>query len=666
MKTFTLSLSLFFCCLSFGLHAATFTFISSFGNWNDPNSWDTGTVPNANDEVVIPAGRFAILPNGYTSQIENAIVNGYLFNFGTLYITNNFTTGLSIAGGYVSNRSTLIIEKAGQFGINAFNTGQYRNEGGSHTIIGKTGDDGMSFAPAAQLLNYGFIEILGGVIGDGIHCEGTFRNNPLGVIEISNCLEKGLWVQNGPFNNYGSISILGGVKDEGVQIEDCAIAFNRAGASIEVLEAGLTCFILKDSEFINEATASISLQACGQEASPIGLDIDGGIFDDGIFDNYGLLEIFDIQGSSSSTRGIMVDGFNGFFNNKANGIINIASITGTGISTRFEAIFENELDGIIIIQDVGQNGIDNHNAFINRGMIYSLSSEREGITSFFSSAIFDNFGLISIQNIGTALRALDVGGSSTFHNHTCGVVELDEGIDIFGTIINEGFLHTEGEHSAFSGPGTLNNSGVIEDEDGDLATLSGIVTNNGIIVSPKQGPLVAGVPVPNFLDLGSLADHEVLAVYRGPGAATTIAGTYNAITNTFTPNANGAGATLLYVEVENLIENCDDLFGMEIDNTPFADPQEKRIDTDNVVVDLQVAPNPTSGRFIISGIEAESAEWQIINTLGQSIWQGYVKRSGKFGNSIPKKCYCWDVLASRAITQWPIHPISHHPTILTP
>ena len=158
------ALSIFFSTIS----AQTNTWISANGDWSNSNKWSLNHVPNANEDVVIPAGSDVNLNmDGYTKSITthgNAIFN----------IPDGAGTKLSF-----TNASSFSADSTFNWGFGTL------SGGGTLTLMGNTfliSANSKYITEGTILMNIGTIAIQG--TGSLLISDGILTNTASGVINL--------------------------------------------------------------------------------------------------------------------------------------------------------------------------------------------------------------------------------------------------------------------------------------------------------------------------------------------------------------------------------------------------------------------------------------------------------------------------------------------------
>ncbi|MFN7313456.1 MAG: BNR-repeat neuraminidase N-terminal domain-containing protein [Bacteroidota bacterium] len=137
------------------------------GNWNDPNTWVGGVVPNADNHVVIAAGH-TVTSNVNISRMQNLTVNGTFIFFSTSTVTSTQIFGnLNINAGATFNAGTSGSSTVGRF--------VYIGEG-----LNNSGTLNMGTSTLHSLLFYGGIPSVitnTGIITNGYISQVHFANS---------------------------------------------------------------------------------------------------------------------------------------------------------------------------------------------------------------------------------------------------------------------------------------------------------------------------------------------------------------------------------------------------------------------------------------------------------------------------------------------------------
>lgn len=234
-------------------HAADVTFTGGAGNslWQESANWDSGSVPDATSNVIIPAGMSVNIFNGTMAYAEDLLLSGSLFINGTLLIENG-TNGLR------SGSTSAELEINGSLKVNQVNGPGLRmnaeltvNNGGSIVITNLTGTEAVGFSVRSgvnngeitidnvganamrfshdEFVNANLITIKNST-RTGLYCgsTGTFTND--GIVNIEGNKWYSINLPRGAFVNNGTVSI--------TQSENTSIAADPNTKMIRVVESG--------------------------------------------------------------------------------------------------------------------------------------------------------------------------------------------------------------------------------------------------------------------------------------------------------------------------------------------------------------------------------------------------------------------------------------------
>lgn len=390
-----------------------------------------------------------------------------------------------------------------------------------------------------------------------------------------------------------------------------------------------------------------------------------GVYNTGTFRNYSVLDM-SLHPSNPRSYGV----YNrGAFNNYANG--EIYTFRGyIGFYNHYNATLDNH--GRIECEQAANSGFRNL-ATVTNNEDSSISCNLAGAYGFSNSGTFDNYGQTNIDYTGnTALRnsgtinnyrtilifnsttmgyygltgstfnnyksfIVDVSATSPLYgvylrgsltNHQDGVLSIDERILALGPLDNYGYISLlyTGNNNLISGNGAINNYSVIDD---NTNCLPAGTNNQKLIIKPVTGPMQVGVPFSNVLEVASLAGINLNNWKIGPSNNTS-AGTYDPLTNSFTPNANAVGLSTIYISINNG-GNLSRNHTLELDSPilPFTGGDSPQFSLDNngqsfqKMEELTVFPNPTRANLQLKSelFQEQPTQVQIINSLGQIVFQ---------------------------------------------
>jgi hypothetical protein len=295
-----------------------------------------------------------------------------------------------------------------------------------------------------------------------------------------------------------------------------------------------------------------------------------------------------IIGSNQPINGNGIRLFDGILQNE--GIIEIDNTSGAAFANIGGNCFSQGVGAQIKIGDLGTiNGIGllNRATFTNQaGSRIDIFNSR-GLVTQTASADFKNLqGEIRIENTdsdgllvsgGTYLNegstfifsvinsatnaALRINTGATFTNNPCAILAVDDNIDNFGTIDNQGQINLNTLESHVGGDFT--NNGTIEDLFNTLPLTN--VTNNGLIIAQTIMDTSASV-VPSAFVIGDSSDFIINGVYTD-FSLNTLAGTYDPMTNEFVASPDLTyGIHSLALQVEDTTGGCFRTVAWRIDN----------------------------------------------------------------------------------------------------
>lgn len=225
---------------------------------------------------------------------------GNFINAGNIGLNNTSTYGLWNNSGTFTNNNIISIGLSNAVGIYGLsNNGTINNSGSGSITIDRSTIAGIYNYSEAGLFNNSSVIDIGGnasVGSYGIHNIGTFNNNSGGVLNINNCSNAGIYVDNKVFNNYANIFIgaststgLYGVRNRNIfNNEGGEIHIDRASTSGIYSEAGT--FSNKALVVIGEIVPSTSLIAGASgslDNNPNGIVKGSGSINPNFFEDYG-------------------------------------------------------------------------------------------------------------------------------------------------------------------------------------------------------------------------------------------------------------------------------------------------------------------------------------------------------------------------------------------
>lgn len=597
-------LHLFFLINVFNLSAATVTWLGGAGSWNNPALWDIGIVPTASDDVIIPSG---------TVRVNSG--------------NNAFATHVHIQSG-----ARLIIR------------------------------------------NGGFLEIHNTVGMHGLWNEGIFTC--AGLVDIADITNPVAGLING-FTNDGNVLItasgtifINNIEGNGLQNNEGAIFENRGDLLIDLTT---NIGLYNRATFRNKGEIMVSA----------GVNSGNGIFNAELFDNYPGAIIFSYECGENNLQNGGIGNLTPIFRNRGN--ITLENAGEFGLYTSSSGFFTNyeegnisthyaSLSGIYIraggsIDNYGNiqsyyasgNALQSDGVLNNSGELFLMYAGLSGYRSILSSSEFHNSGEVRIQGSGS----FAVYEQGIFHNTVDAYFSIDGQFYSNNPIsnINDGFLISEyTSNHIIHVVNPLINYGVIEDQYDAFG--SSLIDNQQVIFRSVIGTAQVGVPITDFLDIAALDRVNIIEWYIHNNTASPVAGTYDEVANTFTPDLALLGQDHLYAEVEIIASGKSRLVRIDLEsaviplvaipNTPgtYQNPVE-------VTNDLAVFPNPTNGPVQLqsSHWKEEAVQLQLVNTLGQVVQQSQLIAGGSnvdfsFATTLPAGLYHLQLVQEDKVLAW--------------
>ncbi|GEM_PF-2364667 len=493
---------------------------------------NAGTISINRAGVGIQNNTYSSFTNAGDITIGDVVMNGNsgpgITNYGTfmhnsgdiqidntgsgIYNTNSFTSAGNIIIGSLANITN---------GPGITNYGTFSNNGGNIDIdrVANNFTSAIYSSGATSIFNNsGTLDIgtLASMAGIGISVEskGTFNNLAAGKITIERTASQGI-SNNSTFNNAGTIDI---------------------GLTTSIGERGIL-MSFNAVLFKNEGTISIDRAT-----------VHGIYHGTGTFENSGTIDIGKTIGIGN--YGIYISGFSGtrIFNNLADGEVNIDRANITGLR-HDNGTFTN--DGTLnlgSIASIGSWGFWNQATFNNNatGVIHVNRTSMTGMIN--NANTFTNSGEVYIGDLAAVgNHALYNALGATVSNKACALLSIFAPLDNLGTLVQEGLFKVNTLVAHTNTPGFTNN-GVIEYFQGNPIPN---VTNNDLIADPFSGICDDGI-----LEFGGMNSFTVATTWYQDESLTIPAGTYDPMTNTFTPSGIPAGTTTLYFEVTDDANSC--------------------------------------------------------------------------------------------------------------
>ncbi len=598
-KTFLFIFSLL---LSNALLAVPITWTGGGANnlWSNTANWSTGTIPNAADDVTIPAGSGTIRFNYVNRRVQSLVINTGstvnilsgaklrligsvlqpLFNYGTLLVNgklilvNSINIGL-VNYGFLDNRG--IIWMNNMTGTGLFNQGTVHNRtNGEIRFLVVGGTDVLT--SSHPFINEGTIQFLTGGTGEGMSVGDGFENRSTGAIEYGD-------------GHPGRLSISG------------TTGFNDGDISfVNSTRIGYPIYVSLNSSFHNGASGVIKIDGF---TSPTGMIV----LLNSLFENEGHLGVYNDSGAIGMQ-------LNGTFVNEVGASIEMGDLQ-TGVIFTNTADLENHGSITMSAVATGLNTTGNISNFSGASMHFEDGDN--GIINYSPGVFTNTDGEITLGNISNS----DIQNFSLFYNLECGLIEGDGPILNDATFENDGWLSYLTAGSNHTGASLIVNTGIVIDPYDRFGT---ILDNQETRVTALTNPQV-NVPYPDAFDVANITGSDFADFYLNP-ALNDFAGTYDYGTNTYTPNKSAVGATALYTKAH---QNCTRVLEIRIDGSilPIVNnrPEEgwmkrESAASQNISTNsLRNFPNPTQGVFQtqLPRLTAGSYDLQLLNAQGQVI-----------------------------------------------
>lgn len=324
------------------------------------------------------------------------------------------------------------------------------------------------------------------------------------------------------------------------------------------------------------------------------------------------------------------------FDNELSGIMNFYSGDVVGIENvgEFENIGELNFYSCTI-------GIKNSNLFENFTGIYlhddiEVKIIGEPESNFFNQGYLWSFGKSAEKDI-----LLDRASFISMPNSSI-IIENRISTTNYAIFSNEGILISNFEELHDNcNTCLMDNFGIVQDFPSSFSTS---MNNQQLILENIQGPLSINTPFPNALNLAASNALNFGAYWTTEkDGAGLIAGNYDPLTNTFTPNVNALGRDTLYTRIE-IIGGFFDYFAIPIiggitlnavnEDAPFLGLNQRGSSNQ----EIETFPNPTDGLvYSKSKIFAnEETSAHVFNSLGQEVFQTKLNKSILQEINLPK------------------------------
>jgi hypothetical protein len=512
-------------------------------DWHNASNWSTGVVPGSGDNVIIPLSAIypVITAPASVRSIDITNADASLTINSTLLITNSTTVGLYCTG-------TVNVNVNGVITID-------------NSIL-----NGIELRTGGVLVNSGTININNSV-NNGLLISGLLNN--LGTINIDNSDNSGICVNaNSSLDNSGIINVNDTVND-GILLRQSAILNNSTtiniginGSAMNIGRDGLRSFGI----FNNLTSGLIYIS----ETNSAGI---ANLLSPSVFTNNGIIEV-----SRNNREGIFSNGtltnngtidindsnLHGFVNTTTltnNGTINIDRITfnayiNTGVTNNNGSLsiglnlpsaigldnsggtFSNNNLGSIYIDRVVTGIRSSSNGIITNDGNISIATNFAVVNSAMvlnGTSSFTNNNLVTIGGGAIGQDGISMINNSSFSNTACAVLELFDNINNTSTnpnaFTNDGYIELNTPESHF--PGIFNNNGLVNDEQGTLAINGMGFNNTNIIIAPVTITCDFTV-IENPFAISGNSPYMVDGIFTD-ASATMTAGTYDQVSNRFTP-----------------------------------------------------------------------------------------------------------------------------------
>lgn len=170
-------------------------------------------------------------------------------------------------------------------------------------------------------------------------------------------------------------------------------------------------------------------------------------------------------------------------------------------------------------------------------------------TALYNAGTIQNNGQLTLLDAaGTATYA--VSNAGTFLNTSCAVFSISKPLKNISAFDNKGLMNVAAA-SAHINTGTFTNDGIIVYPQGNAIPA---VTNNEIVVVP--GTVASCETLSPTFNFNGSTTFTITGVFKDASGSVS-AGTYNAGTDTFTPDAAlGEGIHGLFVKIEDVANSC--------------------------------------------------------------------------------------------------------------
>lgn len=426
--------------------------------WEDPQNWNNGAVPTADDFVGID-GSFdvEITQNGAEALFVEVADDGSLtVNAGASLLVDRQNLpneedegdegdGIVIKNnGQLTNNGVLIVKNADDDGIDLRDNGILVNNAG--LSITTCEFEGIDLGEDSSLENNGTIQIQDIFDGDGLDINNQssiVNNGQIQMLDIENegsnldnsgsLINYGLYSVDGidgndgiciddpnaVFDNYGEIEIMNVINTgEGIEVDD-GVFYNRSTGVINISDVnGDLLNIESGGEFFNEGL----INAEGNDATVI-LELE----QDGFFENSGIVNLSDIgevalDTFSATTTAIQLEGDGSTLENLECGVINILTQHEIELEVAGATITN---DGVIATVFSGTN--TNEGTFTNNGKIVAPNGFDIAPNALEGAGVVDLQGAVPAHSLCFSIGSINCEGSAEQDPENETVVQIAEG-----------------------------------------------------------------------------------------------------------------------------------------------------------------------------------------------------------------------------------------------
>jgi hypothetical protein len=584
------------------LMAVTATWVGGSGEWNDLQHWDTGQVPGAGDDAVIPASNITVeIPANLTVYISSIEVGEdvVLSVLGGISLKTSNTYGIWCKG-QVDFASGAYLEASGDM----YNTTGILVESGTLVIYEDAElwlnyfENGISVS-YGHFFNFGKIQvkyIRPNFSAINFESQGVGYNFPTGSIQVKNMNATGLnlLTDTDRFYNYGLITALNGMEGRLIQTIGSAQFLNYKSGEVIIHSSGVYA-INNSGEIYNWGNIEI---------------FSGGYFQNwsGLFHNLtsGHLSINDLDGIDS--RGLTLDGLIA-----PSSVINEGNIAITAIGSGTSAV------SVLA-------GSDFTNA-PSGNLTFSFMDNNSGL-SIFDGEFYNEGGRLTFTGdpAGVAFR---VFSSGRLLNKNCGDIHILAGeIDINqGLFQNDAWVylnHPDTDITTF-GNSTLINYGLMIDPHYLLSGVSGFENEGLVFDRLDPDPVYPGVPIQDALTIGDFGEVSSISWHLSENGP--LAGEFSNSTNQLFLFKKSIGAQTLWLNFDFYLGNCGNVWvqlpvegGVQAPPPP---PLQESSANQQQSAEWKVYPNPADDQLEIM-VGAESSQMlriQLLNELGQTVFE---------------------------------------------